>query len=177
MRSPTVLDECVRGDIMLTNSDLFDILLLRSGVAYHAAEVKRRELSVGGGDGAAIMASSPSGTEQYAQVRLLIGTWDTIASRVGSDDEDPLLEQFYKDNPVGHMWDALWPAIKIIRQKEFARPKKKSKSKKVKPKSKMLQSKYASRFQALNGAYRDWLDEQGADYKSNALAGINAQFG
>src|SRR5258706_15693120 len=101
---------------MLTNSDLFDILMMRSAAPYHAAEVRRREL---GPTGAAIMASSPESSEDHARVRLMIGTWENIANRVRNGG--PLTGQFYLDNPVGHMWNALWPAIKILRGETFKR--------------------------------------------------------
>lgn len=143
---------------MLTNSDLFDILMMRSAPQYHAAEVRRREL---GPTGAATMALSPSGSADHAAIRLMIGTWESIASRASAGG--PLLAQLYLDNPVGHMWDALHPAIRILRSETF--------------KKKRVGQFYARGFQKLNGKYRTWLGTQPADYRTAALEGINAQFG
>lgn len=136
------------------NSELFDILFLRSSPEYHAAEVMRRQMT------AAVMASSPSTTEAYAAIRLLIGTWETIALRVRAND--PLKVPFYDTNPVGHMWDALKPAIVIIRG-GFG--------------SKAIGRFYAYEFRLLNAAYRRWLRGKPASYQTAALQGINAQFG
>lgn len=139
---------------MSVNSELFDILLLRSSPEYHAAEVLRRQI------GADVMASSGPNTAEYAAVRLLVGTWETIAVRVRGDEA--LKVPFYETNPVGHMWDALAPGIKIIRAKSF------------KGRGAVY---YASQFGSLNRAYRRWLSTKPADYRTAALQGINAQFG
>jgi hypothetical protein len=141
---------------MLTNSDLFDILMMRSTQPYHDAEVLRRLMG-----GSAPMALSPPGSEAHAAVRLLIGTWENIANRVRAGG--PLTTQFYKDNPVGHMWYALWPGIKILRGKGF--------------KNKNVGAFYAREFQQLNIRYKTWLITQPASYRTAALEGINAQFG
>ena len=145
------------------NSMLASIQLLRTSPAYHAAEVMRRER------GEVSMANSPEGSEAYAAIRLLIGTWEGIAVRVRTNA--PLKIPFYKENPVGHMWSALEPAIGIIRKAKITT--------KVKGKTKTLSfgSRYAGQFKLLNDEYMGWLALQPADYRSAALGGIHAHFG
>jgi hypothetical protein len=89
----------------------------------------------------------------------MIGTWETIAHRVRGNAA--LTVPFYESNPVGHMWDALSPAIKIVKS-EF------------KGKGKNL---YALEFSKLNRSYRIWLSSKPVSYQTAALQGINAQFG
>jgi hypothetical protein len=139
---------------MSVNSELFDILLLRTSPQYHAAEVMRRQL------GADTMAASPQNSDAYAAVRLLIGTWEVIAKRVKGNGE--LRIAFYDTNPVGHMWNALEPGISIIRTRDF-----KGKASKH----------YAEEFQRLNRHYGTWLKKQPQSYRSAAMDGIAAQFG
>jgi hypothetical protein len=138
---------------MSVSSDLFDILLLRSNPQYYAAEVRRRQI------GADAMASAGSSTLEYAGVRLLIGTWETIALRVKGNAA--LKVPFYETNPVGHMWEALWPGIKVIRGGFKGR----------------VGLLYAHEFQALNRAYVRWLADKPVAYRTAAMQGINAQFG
>jgi hypothetical protein len=138
---------------MSVNSELFDILLLRTTPQYHAAEVMRRAMS------AAAMASSPETSQPYASIRLMIGTWETIANRVRGNAE--LTVPFYENNPVGHMWNALSPAIKIIRGEFKARSG----------------TYYAAQFEKLNRSYKAWLKTKPAGYRTAALQGLNAQFG
>lgn len=145
------------------NSMLFDILMLRISPAYHAAEVMRRDR------GEVAMANSPEGSEAYAAIRLLIGTWEGIAIRVRANE--PVKIPFYKENPVGHMWNALEPAIAII-QKEKIEVRVKGKTKIV-----TFGKRYAGQFKLLNDAYMGWLALQPADYQTAHLGGINAQFG
>jgi hypothetical protein len=142
---------------MTVNSELFEIHLLRSSVPYHAAEVLRRQ-TIGG---AAAMAAAGETTQEYAAVRLLVSTWETIALRVKGNTA--LKIPFCENNPVGHMWDALWPGIKIIRGNAF--------------RTKAAGTYYAREFQLLNGTYRRWLNTKPASYQTAALEGINAQFG
>ena len=139
---------------MSVNSELFDILLLRTSPQYHAAEVMRRQ------QGADTMASSPQNSDAYAALRLLVGTWETIAKRVKGNDE--LRIPFYETNPVGHMWKALEPGITIIRNRDFKGRAAKH---------------YAEEFQRLNRTYGTWLKKQPPSYRSAAMDGINAQFG
>ena len=133
------------------NAALLDISGLRSADAYQAAEFLRRQ------QGAAWMAGQPPNTEAYAAVRLLIGTWESIAIRVLAGCP-PAEQAFFELNPVGHMWVALKPGIDVIRQD--------------------LNQQYARNFESLNRKYRNWLNKQSREYQTAALDdGINAQFG
>lgn len=144
------------------NAALLDILQLRMSPEYHAAEVLRRDKT------AKIMASFPESSPEHAAVRLLIGTWEGIAIRVRANEA--LKEPFYLENPVGHMWNALEPGIKVIREGFVGKGGFKARLK--------IRNLYASNFRWLNGAYDTWLDERGdPQYRTAALQGINAQFG
>src|SRR4029078_6291907 len=92
------------------NVALMQILTLRSAPAYHAAEVMRRSVGEVG------VANSRPGTAQHSNIRLLIGTWETIATRVLANDD--LKIPFYDSNPAGHMWLAPETATEIPRQRK-----------------------------------------------------------
>jgi hypothetical protein len=138
---------------MTIASELSEILQLRLSPAYQAAEAIRQSI------GAAAMASSPPSTPQYGALRLMVGTWETIAIRVRANDA--LKVPFYQTNPVGFMWHKLLPGIIVVRDEFTAR----------------AAFVYAREFQLLNRAYRKWLKSLPASYQTAALQGINAQFG
>ena len=144
------------------NVALMQILTLRSAPAYHAAEVMRRSV------GEVVMANAKPGTAQHSNIRLLIGTWETIATRVLANDD--LKIPFYDSNPAGHMWLALEPAIEILRKRKI-RVKAGKKTTEVTP------SEYAAKFERLNELYGVWLAGQPSGYQGQLLAGINAIFG
>lgn len=135
------------------SEELAAILQMRLSSDYRAAETIRQAL------GAKAMAESPPSTPPYAGIRLMVGTWNTIALRVHGND--PLKIPFYQNNPVGYMWQKLLPGIKVIRV-GFARS---------------AQPYYAKPFENLNRGYMKWLNGQPASYRTAALQGINAQFG
>ncbi|MEW5863492.1 MAG: hypothetical protein AB1773_07865 [Pseudomonadota bacterium] len=145
------------------NIALLQILQLRNSPAYHAAEVMRREI------GETAMANSPAGSEAFANIHLLIGTWETIAALVRANPE--LREPFYKVNPVGHMWQALAPAIEIVRGRTVTVMKGKRRI------TRKLGRLYARQFQLLDDEYTAWLSGKPADYQTAALGGIQALFG
>ena len=130
---------------------MFNIAMMRSGTAYHAAEVMRRD------KGETAMATSPPNSEAYGKIRLLINTWDTIAVQVLANDA--LQVPFYMKNPVGHMWNALEPAIKIIQKGSGTGTGA----------VKGLKGGYAKDFKALNKKYVAWLKKQPAAYRTSAL--------
>jgi hypothetical protein len=135
------------------SEELAAIQQMRLSPDYQAAEAIRQSI------GAQAMALSPPTTQPYAGLRLMIGTWDTIAHRVQGNDA--LKIPFYQNNPVGYMWLQLLPGIKVIRG-EFSRA---------------AQHYYAKPFEQLDRAYMRWLKKQPAAYRTAALQGINAQFG
>ena len=103
------------------------------------------------------MARAAVASEEYAAVRLLIGTWDSIATRVLAGDI-PMIP-FFQSNPVSHMWDALKDGIYEIRERSKG-------------------PTYATDFEALFNAFDDWLKtKDGKKYKTAAAQGINAHFG
>ena len=110
------------------------------------------------------MAEYPPGSAEYAAVRLLIGTWETMAHRVRTND--PLKVPFYQISPVGYMWINLSPGIVVIR-KEIAKTTRK----------KAAALLYAREFELLKNSYRIWLNNQLPMYQTAALNGINALFG
>jgi len=136
-------------DQVAASAVLGQILALRQGSEYQAAERVRRQI------GAQTMALYPDSSTENGQIRLMINTWETIAglaSTVGLP-----WDGFYKQNPVGFMWTELQPAVKEIR--------------------KQSSSLYASAFQRLNNSYQTWLKRQPRKYQSGAKQGINASFG
>lgn len=139
---------------MTVATELSEILAMRTSSAYQAAERIRQSI------GAERMATYPPASNEYAGLRLMVGTWETIAVKVRGDDA--LKIPFYQNNPVNYMWVQLLPGIKAVR-KEFKR--------------KSAGAQYAANFAKLNRAYMSWLKHQPAAYQTAALEGINAQFG
>jgi hypothetical protein len=134
------------------SSALLDVLAIRSGVAYREAERLRRRIGE-----SKLMALSPMSSEEYAAVRLLIGTWDSIAARVRAGDIPE--DSFFQSNPVQHMWEALEGAIRVI-------------AKRSKGKS------YAENFRWLRRRFRTWLAKPTSrKYRTAAKMGTNAHFG
>jgi hypothetical protein len=138
---------------MTIATELSEILALRLSPAYQAAERIRQEI------GAEQMATYPPASAQYAGLRLMVGTWETIAMRVRANDD--LKVPFYQNNPVNFMWMRLLPGISIVRGS-------------FKIRSRAL---YAANFEKLNRGYMTWLKKQAPIYRSAALDGISAQFG
>jgi hypothetical protein len=135
-----------------SSSALLDVLALRSGTAYREAERLRRRIG-----SSRDMAMSSMTSDEYAAVRLLIGTWDSIAARVRAGDIP--MDPFFESNPVIHMWDALSDAITVI--------KRRSKG-----------PKYAENFKWLCKKCRAWLKKpKNRKYRTASVQGINAHFG
>jgi hypothetical protein len=131
---------------------LLEVVALRNGTEYQEAERLRRRIG-----SSKAMAESLTTSDEYAAVRLLIGTWDSIAKRVRAGDiqEGP----FFESNPVQHMWDALQGGIVVIR--------KRSKG-----------PRYAEDFQWLVRKLRGWLKKPAnRKFRTASVEGINAHFG
>jgi len=127
---------------------LAQIHLLRQADAYQAAEERRREI------GARNMALYPADSEERKQIRIMINTWETIA--VMAEGIGLPWEEFYRTNPICHMWNELRPAITVFRA---------------------TQPSYAAAFQRLFNNHNRWLRTQRAQYRSDACQGMNASFG
>jgi hypothetical protein len=108
----------------------FEATQLRSGGEYRNAGRILRLLTPA--DLAAVQRKS----NVYAGVRLQIGTWDYIGRSV-KDFNAKQLSEFFKGQPVAHMWRRLSPAVEKIRGD--------------------LGPNYAKDFQDLFGKYTDWL--------------------
>jgi hypothetical protein len=122
---------------------------LRSAGNYQSAETQRQT------DGSGTMAAGSA--DQQAAIRLMIGTWESIANMVLP--LDPIgQESIFGSTPVGYMWDGLYAGIWIIRQNEN-------------------EPGYASRFEQLDTAYMAWISTKSAGYQSDAAQGLNANFG
>jgi len=138
----------------MENPRVLEVIALRSGPAYQAAEALRRK-KFGGAKGAKQISAKP-GSAEYAALRLLIGTWDAIAHQIlALPDRERV--PFYETNPIGYMWKLLEPAIIQIRKE--------------------VGKQYAKRFEDLYKAYAAWLAQQPADYQTAADNGLSAQFG
>jgi hypothetical protein len=102
---------------------------LRSGSEYRGAGRIIRPLP------AAQLAAVQPKNEVYSGVRLQIGTWDQIA-RFVKDFSPQQLNEFFKGQPVAHMWRRLEPAVKKIRAD--------------------LHGNYAKDFEDLANKYKEW---------------------
>ena len=131
---------------------LLGVIALRSGVEYREAERLRRRIGDSGK-----MAEYPISSDEYAAVRLLIGTWDSIATRVRAGDIPE--GAFFESNPVQHMWDALKDGVTVIRNRSKG-------------------PRYARDFQWLVTRLRAWLKKPGnRKFRTASVEGINAHFG
>lgn len=133
-----------------SSSYLLEIAALRNSPEYRAAEQTRRA------KGAETLARAEDSSADYAAVRLLIGTWETIATRFAAGDIPKV--EFFKALPIWYMWLALKGAVMEIRKKPGMK-------------------QYATSFEDLAKAYKAWLDKQPADYQSGAESGVHAHFG
>jgi hypothetical protein len=111
-----------------TQPDLANSILARTSERYQAAERLRRDR------GAGWMAQQASNSSDHGAVRLLIGTWDALARSVavsgGAHD------QFFAINPFDLAWEALKPAVMILRESD---------------------PQYAGEFEKLASKSRAWL--------------------
>ncbi len=131
---------------------ILEVVALRSSVAYQAAESVRQKKY---GNKAQKKINLKYGTSEYAALRLLIGTWDSIGHQVLSLPNAERVP-FYQTNPVKYMWKLLEAAILEIR--------------------KHVGNHYARNFENLTKAYDAWLQTQPPDYQTAADNGLTAQF-
>lgn len=130
-------------------ANLLALAALRMSPMYQAAERRRRAV------GAEAMAKSNEKSSDHADIRLLIGAWEAIASAVRARKSDQ--DRFFKALPIADIWSDLKPAIDIIR----ATPCK----------------GYAASFQCIYDDYEEWLKCQELEYRSQACGGMRAMFG
>jgi hypothetical protein len=137
-----------------------EIAHLRRHAAYRNAELRRRQL---GDDGAEIMARSHQNSQDYADFRLLVGTWNRISLFVEEFSEKQL-HRFFRCNPIALTWKVLEPGILVVRNEDdVAEPAN--------------HPKYAWALQDLAEKYDAWIAKDGHEYRSEARQAACADFG
>lgn len=137
---------------------------LRTLPAYQQAERLRRKTK----GGAAEMANANDDSEEYASVKLLVNTWETIATILeGVENKD----RIYEITPVCHMHNHLKDAIAGI---SLRHAKLKSVGEFDVP-----NNGYGAKFTKLANDYDSWLLEKHktTQYVSGACDGMYACFG
>jgi hypothetical protein len=143
---------------------VMNVAHLRSNPKYKEAELMRRKLGV---HGAATMAKAPQGSEQYANIRLLIGTWNRISVFAG-EFSAPQKRRFFKCHPVGLTWKVLAPGVEVIR----------TSFEKTDDVPEPVTKDYAKDLEALAAEYTKWTKTpDGKEYQSEARQAVCADFG
>ena len=122
---------------------------LRSGAEYRKAYllIRRRRPDI---------TRLDKESDEYATIRLLIGTWEQIAIFVQRFDEKQR-HKLFRCQPVSLMWEFLKTAVEEIR--------------------KSLGNKYAENFEGLHNQYQAWIKSpDGIDYRTAAQQAICARF-
>ena len=102
------------------------------------------------------LASLDKNSDEYAALRLLIGTWEGIAIAFKNYSKAQQYGAF-RCHPVSLMWNLLEPAIEEIR--------------------KTLGGKYASEFEGLHKLYESWTKTtDGKDFRTAQQQAICAKF-
>jgi hypothetical protein len=126
---------------------------MRSNPRYQEAE-KARQLA-----GAQAMAASDPDSDDYGAIRFLIGTWEAASAMcllLPSADRARAFEVL----PVCYMYKQLKPAIDLFRTG-----------------GKEPLPKFAGKFEQLQNEQDQWLDKDGAAYRSQVQSGFHAMFG
>jgi hypothetical protein len=133
---------------------------LRANPKYREAELMRRRL---GPNGAQLMAKSKHDSDEYAAVRLLIGTWNRI-SIYADEFNQRQLNKFFRCHPIGLTWKVLEPGISVIRTDKTA--------------PEPVGPGYGKALEELAGKYNRWTKSaNGKDYRSEEQQAICADFG
>ncbi len=102
------------------------------------------------------LARATKDSEEYASLRFLIGTWNTIAFVCASFNAKQR-NQFFRNNPISLVWRHLEPAITIIRND--------------------TDETFAKEFADLHEQYQKWSGSKaGERYTTAQLQAINALF-
>jgi hypothetical protein len=126
---------------------------MRSNPNYQQAE-KARQIA-----GAETMAKGPPDSDNYGAVRFLIGTWETVSAMCLLLPRTER-ERAFEVLPICYMYSQLKPAIGIVRAG-----------------GKEPFPKYAGKFEQLRNEQDQWLDKDGAAYRSQEESGFHAMFG
>jgi hypothetical protein len=143
------------GGLQMTDAELAQIIIqltqLRSGVEYQKAfRLLRRNRPDD-------MANADKKSDEYAAIRLLVGTWDRIAQIVGRLSP-PEQVQIFVCHPFGLMWRSLEPAIEVLR--------------------KNIDPSFAADFEAVHRQYYDWTrTEGGHNFNTLSRQAVHACFG
>ncbi len=152
----------------MNNSEYLQLVMnvahLRSNPKYKEAELMRRKL---GADGAATMAKAPQSSEQYANVRLLIGTWNRIAVFAG-EFSAAQKRRFFKCHPILLTWKVLKPGVEVIR----------SNLEQTEDVPEPVTKEYGKDLEAMAAEYEKWTKTaDGREYRSEARQAVCADFG
>jgi hypothetical protein len=95
-------------------------------------------------------------SDEYAAIRLLIGTWEQIAIFVQNFNQKQLT-RWFRCQPVSLMWEFLEIAVQEIR--------------------KGVGEQYAQNFEALHQKYQAWIKSpDGKDYRTAEMQAICGKF-
>lgn len=132
------------------NHIVMQVTQICSGTEYRKAfQLVRRQ-------GAEALARADKSSDDYAAIRLVVGTWDRIAT-VASDFSAKQLQQFYRHHPIGLMWSRLEPAINLIRDD--------------------IDEGFAAEFDDLHTKYDKWTKTKaGRRYSTAQQQAVNACF-
>lgn len=123
---------------------------LTTGTEYRKAMLLSRRR------GSDSLARADRNSEEYASIRLLIGTWEAIAA-ICAKFNARQRTAFFRSNPVALVWQYLEPATTIIRGH--------------------TDSNFAENFEALNNQYQQWSrGKEGARYTTAQQQALNARF-
>ena len=102
------------------------------------------------------MAKADKNSDEYAAIRLLIGTWDRI-SIFGKDFNPKQRQQFFRHHPVSLVWKRLEPATKVIRYD--------------------TDEKFAREFEGLHKQYQKWTESKdGEEFRTTQQQAIGGLF-
>lgn len=143
---------------------LVAIHTLRIQPAYQQAERLRRKAR----GGATELANGKEDTEEYAAVKLLVNTWETIAAILESVESR---DRIYEILPICYMHNALKDAVVIISLKHA--------NLKGPEQFDVPNNGYGAKFTKLSNDYKSWLLEKHktTQYISGACGGMQAFFG
>jgi hypothetical protein len=139
--------------IHMTEQDALHISMhidsLRSGTEYRSAYllIRRRRPDV---------ARLDKESDEYAAIRLLIGTWEQIAIFAQNFNEKQR-KKWFRCQPVSLMWEFLKDAVEVIRNSTG--------------------ENYAANFEALHRQYQDWIGTaDGKNYRTAEMQAICGRF-
>jgi hypothetical protein len=108
-------------------------------------------------EGVEKLATAQRPSDEYAAIRLLIGTWERIAMAC-KDFNETQRQQFFRHHPIALYWRRLEPATSHIRR--------------------ATHEGFAVEFEALRNQYDEWTrGEDGREFRTFERQAISACFG